>query len=468
MISLPSPGHAPNAVAVIAPAADTVLTYAELAQRVNDVARTFDAYRGSLVFLLVRNDLATVLAMLGLRAARSAVVLLDADVGSEALQAFCDAYHPEAVIASTERAGTPRNVAGVTLWIDAHAGEPATPVHADLALCLATSGCTGSPKLVQLAGAAVDANARGIATALGITPDDRAVTCLPLHYAYGLSLLTSHLVAGASIVVTSANVMDAAFWPLVREHAVTALAGVPFTYELLEKLRLSRVIPPAVGIMTQAGGKLPEDVALRVHAFMAERGGRFHMMYGQTEATARITVMPHDCLPARVGCVGRAIPGGTLEIHDDGGTVLPHGLIGEVVYRGPNVMLGYATTRCDLALGDTMAGTLRTGDLGQLDADGGLRITGRLKRIGKLFGVRIDLDVVENLAARDAPAAVIEGADRLVVFSAGNDSVDLARLGARLAARLRVQQRNIDVRRVTTLPRTASGKIDYSALRAMA
>ena len=468
MIRLSATSPDPEAIAIVAPDADTVLTYGELARRVDTIAQELRRHPGELVFLLVRNDLATVLAMLGFRAASCAVVLLDADLGTELLQGFCDTYQPNAIIASTARTGARLDAAGTTLWIETRDSLPASPVHHDLALCLATSGSTGSPKLVQLAATAIDANAHAIAAALGITTEDRAVACLPLHYAYGLSILTSHLAAGASVVLTTSNVMDAAFWTAVKRNLVTALSGVPFTYELLEKLRLERVIPPAIRVMTQAGGKIADDVAMRVHAFMAARGGRFHVMYGQTEATARIAVMPHDWLPAKIGSVGRAVPGGELTVQAEDGTSLPQGAMGEVVYRGPNVMLGYATGRADLARGDVLGGSLRTGDLGLLDIDGCLRITGRLKRIGKLFGVRIDLDFVERLASGDAPAAVIEGSDRLLVFSTGDDSVDLAVLGSRIAARLRVQQRNIDVRRVTSLPRTASGKVDYPALRAIA
>jgi acyl-coenzyme A synthetase/AMP-(fatty) acid ligase len=199
---------------------------------------------------------------------------------------------------------------------------------------------------------------------------------------------------------------------------------------------------------------------------MTERGGRFCVMYGQSEACARITVLPHDQFTTHRGSAGFAIPGGALAIHDaDGRSVVP-GTEGDVVYRGPNVMMGYATTRDCLSRGDDLRGVLHTGDRGTLTIDGALRLTGRSKRIGKLHGVRVDLDAVETLASVDAETAVLEGQDSLVVFSTIAESNALAALRARIATTLRVQRRTIDMRTIDALPRTSAGKVDYPRLQA--
>ena len=432
----------------------------------------------SLVFLLVRNDIASIVALLSLRAAGFAVVLIDATLDiarREALQAL---YHPWFVVSSdATQLPSGRPVVGAEgLTRSALADQQLFPApHRALAIALATSGSTGSPKLVRLSDHAVTSNARSIATALEIAPSDRAITCLPLHYAYGLSLLTSHLAAGASLVVTDRSFMDGAFWTAVKQHGVTALAGVPYMYEMLERLGVSRAVPPSVRVMTQAGGRLRDESVQLLHSFMHERGGRFHVMYGQTEATARIAVMPHDWLPARLGSAGRVVPEGTLEIRPiddnaDHDVALPPGTVGEVCYRGPNVMLGYAMSREDLARDDELKGLLRTGDIGRLDEEGCLTITGRLKRIGKLFGVRVDLDAIERQLNADAPTAVLEGDNQLVVFAELTTEADAqaaatAALVSRLATQLRIQQRAIVVKPVAALPRTASGKVDYPALR---
>ncbi len=463
-------------IALVSPSAASPVTYAELHALVRDVAARWTASRRQLVFLRVRNDLASVLAFLSLREAGHVVVLVDQALAPELFDALVNAYHPDLIVSSDigERAG--REPAGGELMemgevsctvISARSARPPA-LHDQLALCLTTSGSTGSPKLVRLSETALTSNARAIASALDISCDDRAVTCLPLHYAYGLSILTSHLAAGASVVLSADSVMDGAFWSTVRERGVTSLAGVPYTYEMLERLGYGRVIPSSIRTMTQAGGRLSDAATLRAHAFMSERGGRFHVMYGQTEATARMAVLPHEWLPDYVGCAGRAIQGGTLAAYSEAGEVLGPDDEGELVYRGPNVMLGYATTREDLALGDVQRGVLHTGDLGVVSATGVVRITGRLKRMGKLFGVRVDLDMLETLAGTTAPTAIIEGDNAIIIFAAGGDAADIEALRARIASRLQVKQRVIDVRRIAALPRTSSGKVDYPTLRACA
>ncbi|HEY0931757.1 MAG TPA: AMP-binding protein [Gemmatimonas sp.] len=431
----------------------------------------------ALVFLLVRNDIASIVALLSLRAAGFAVVLVDASLDAMVRDSLHDTYRPMFTVSSDATVlADAVPVAGAEALVRTPlADQHALPtIHPELALGLATSGSTGSPKLVRLTEQAVLANARSIAKALDIGPTDRAITCLPLHYAYGLSLLTSHLTAGASLVVTDRSFMDGAFWKAVKQHDVTALAGVPYMYEMLERLGVARAVPPCIRVMTQAGGRLRDESVQRLHTFMQGRGGRFHVMYGQTEATARIAIMPHEWLPARLGSAGCTIPGGTIEIrHLDGSAAddapVPFGTEGEVWYHGPNVMLGYATTRDELARGDDQHGMLRTGDIGRLDADGCLTITGRVKRIGKLFGVRVDLDAIERQLSTETPTAVIEGDNQLVVFtvlpSGAHDEETVTALVHRLSTQLRVQQRAIVVKAIDALPRTSSGKVDYPALR---
>jgi acyl-CoA synthetase (AMP-forming)/AMP-acid ligase II len=477
----------PDAIALIDAASGETVSYGDLKARV-DAARAawlhgleLDAPNGwlltaSLAFLLMRNDVASIVALLSLRAAGFAVVLVDGSLDAGIRDGLIETYRPMFIATSdAESMADAHTIAAPdTLFRSAIVDQRSLPaVHESFAFGLATSGSTGSPKLVRLTEHAVEANAHSIAEALGIDAPDRAITCLPLHYAYGLSLLTSHLAAGASVVVTDKSFMDGAFWNAVKQHRVSALAGVPYMYEMLERLGVARAVPPSVRVMTQAGGRLRDESVERMHAFMQARGGRFHVMYGQTEATARIAVMPHDWLPARMGSAGRAIPGGAIEIHDPAdeaghGPTLGPGEDGEVWYRGPNVMLGYATTRDELALGDELGGLLRTGDIGRLDSEGCLTITGRVKRIGKLFGVRVDLDAIERQLSTESPTAVIEGENQLVIFTvvaADADDTVLAALVHQLATQLRVQQRAIVVKPVEALPRTSSGKVDYPALR---
>ncbi|MFC4063722.1 AMP-binding protein [Actinoplanes subglobosus] len=321
-------------------------------------------------------------------------------------------------------------------------------VHPDLALLLTTSGSTGDPKLVRLSRSAVLANAGQVAESLGVTGDDVAITTLPLFYSYGLSVLHSHLLRGATVVLERTGIMQRDFWAAVGEHGVTSLAFVPSQYEMLRRLRFDPARYPSVRTLTQAGGRLRTDLVTDFAQRMDSVGGRMFVMYGQTEAAPRMACLPPARLADKLGSVGRAIPGGAFTVED-----------GEVVFQGPNVMMGYAETAADLARGDDLAGVLHTGDLGHLDDEGFLFITGRLKRMAKVFGVRINLDDVE----RHFPVAAVAGDDRLHVFTRDDD---VRALRSRIAEWLGTHFSGVDVRTIPSLPLLANGKTDYRALEA--
>jgi acyl-CoA synthetase (AMP-forming)/AMP-acid ligase II len=183
-------------------------------------------------------------------------------------------------------------------------------------------------------------------------------------------------------------------------------------------------------------------------------------MYGQTEATARIAILPHDRLPEKLGSAGIAIPGGRFHIESEASEP------GELIYTGPNVMMGYAACREDLALGDVLQGRLATGDLARLDAEGFVYIEGRMKRDAKLFGLRINLDEIESMLRAHGPTAVISGPDKLLIYCEHGDEAAFARYRTDLAAKLKVNHRALEFYRLERLPVNGSGKIDYQALAA--
>ncbi|MEV6031852.1 AMP-binding protein [Nonomuraea sp. NPDC052116] len=410
----------------------------ELAGHVARTAEALTRLRPGPLFCGMRNNLTSVLRYLAAWRSARPIALLDPDLAPGALAELVGRFRPAALIGFTHAAdGSPPPRRDVP--------EP----HPDLAVLLATSGSTGNPKLVRLSRQAVLANATAIATALAIVPDEIAPTSLPLHYSYGLSVLNSHLIVGATVMLTEAGLLERSFWTHLDAHRCTSLAAVPYQYEMLRRLRYDRSEHPALATLTQAGGRLGQDL---VQEF-AGQADRFFVMYGQTEATARIAVLPPDRLADKPGSAGPAIPGGRLTVDE-----------GEVVYHGPNVMMGYAETAADLARGDDLGGVLRTGDLGRLDSEGFLYLTGRLKRIAKIFGVRVNLDDVERLLRGSVPVAATSGDDRVTVWAEGLDAAGRAGLARKLGAELRVHWSGFDVRAVDSLPLLATGKIDYRAL----
>ncbi len=324
-------------------------------------------------------------------------------------------------------------------------------VHPDLALLLTTSGSTGNPKLVRLSATAVATNAEQIAQSLDITSADVAITTLPLFYSYGLSVLNSHLLRGATVVLERTGIMRRDFWDAITEHGVTSAAFVPSQYEMLRRLRFDPAKYPTLRTLTQAGGRLRAELVTDFAQRMTEVNGKFHLMYGQTEAAPRMAAMPPNRLAEKPGSAGLALPGGKFTIEDD-----------EVVYHGPNVMMGYADVAADLAEGDTQRGVLRTGDLGRLDDEGFLFITGRLKRMAKVFGVRINLDDVE----RNFPVTAIAGDDKLVVFTTDSSDESARALRSKIADWLGAHFTGVTVRQIDALPLMPTGKVDYRALEA--
>ncbi|MDB4975297.1 MAG: AMP-dependent synthetase and ligase, partial [Myxococcaceae bacterium] len=343
----------------------------------------------------------------------------------------------------------------------------ACPLHPELAVLLSTSGTTGSPKLVRLSYENVRANARSIATYLELGPSERAISSLPFHYSYGLSVLNSHLYAGASMVVSDASVMRPELWQAMREHACTSFAGVPYAYQIMRRIGFEKQELPALRTLTQAGGKLPAALVAHYAALMKARSGRFIPMYGQTEATARMSYLPPERLPEHAGSIGIAIPEGSLHVVDlqDGRELSEPLATGQLVYRGPNVMLGYASSRADLALGDMQGGQLATGDLGHRDADGLFYVTGRLKRFAKVYGLRINLDEVEDRMRQHGPAAVVSDDERLTLYCEFGDDARYETLRTELATLYQLNVNTFRFRRIEALPLLASGKIDYDALQ---
>ncbi len=430
------------------------ITYAELRGAVRERGEQLGGRR-RLVLLEAANDLRTVVTYLAALAGRHPVLLVTA--GDAERQAdVVERYGPQVRC-------TPAGLRFAT----SGDGDPEPELHPDLALLLSTSGSTGSPHLVRLSHDNLAANAASIADYLGLRRDDRAITSLPLHYCYGLSVLNSHLLVGASVVLTDLSVADECFWDLAARTGATGLAGVPHTFDLLDATGFDRRELPRLRRVTQAGGRIAPDTLVRYAELGRRRGFDLYAMYGQTEATARIAYLPPDLARDRPTAIGVPVPGGALHVRPVAD--LPPGLppgVGELVYTGPNVMMGYAEHPADLARGAELA-ELPTGDLGRQAPDGLWEVHGRLGRHAKLFGLRLDLDVLERRAATEGLSVRIVADDtRLHVFStrprvAGR----VRRLTAHAAG---VPVATVHVHQVAAIPTTASDKCDYTALAAQA
>jgi len=332
---------------------------------------------------------------------------------------------------------------------------------------MSTSGSTGSVKFVKLSGNNLHSNAASIVEYLELDERSRAITSLKPNYSYGLSIINSHLAAGGSLVLTEMSVTDSAFWPTFVARGADSLSGVPYTYELLDRqgIKLSEI--EGLRYATQAGGKLAPHLVRKFAEDAIGSGRRFFVMYGQTEAAPRISYLPPDKAADWPDCIGVPIPGGSIEILDDEGRpVLEPEIPGQLAYRGPNVMMGYALGREDLARDETPA-FLMTGDIALRNSDGLFKIVGRSARFVKPFGVRINLDEVEQwIGAHVAPNVCVGNDDRiLVLFPAEDSSGVAAATAAKIATVFKLPPGVVQCRVVDAIPKLENGKTDYRKLR---
>jgi len=343
-------------------------------------------------------------------------------------------------------------------------------LYKDLALLLTTSGSTGSPKLVRLSKNNIQVNAMQICNYLSLNSHERPITTLPMQYTYGLSIINSHLAIGATILLTEQAIIQKGFWEFLRKENATSFGGVPYTYQTLKRLGLSRLDFGSVKYMTQAGGRLDKDLNAELVRFCKHTGRRFIVMYGQTEATARMSYVPWDNAQEKAGSIGIAVPGGRFCIDGDKST-------GELIYEGPNVSLGSAESGKDLAKGDEFGGYLRTGDLAIRDSDGFYYIVGRVKRFIKLFGKRVNLDDVEKLCASaiSYPCVCVGNDEKLLAYycmpeeplpleKSGNAKSPADKLTKLLSGKLNLPRSCFEIRQIDSIPLTSSGKIDYHAI----
>ncbi len=441
--------------AFVGPEVDgAALSYAGLAERVEGVAASLGTAR-RLVLVRGGNNVECLVAYLGAMAAGHPILL----AGDDSADTLVAAYDPDVVHGRD----------GFTIRHDVSAHD----LHPDLALLLTTSGSTGSPKLVRLSTRNLVSNAAAIASYLALRPGDVAATTLPMHYCYGLSVVHSHLYAGAGLMLTSLSVLEPAFWDAFRAHRATSFAGVPYTFELLDQIGFAGIDLPHLRYVTQAGGRLAPDDVRRLVELGQRRGFDFYVMYGQTEATARMAYLPPTLAHAAPSSIGLPIPGGsfTLEPLPDLPLTRENGEpteVGELVFHGPNVMLGYAECPADLARGRTVT-ALRTGDVARIRSDGLYEVLGRRSRIAKVFGIRIDLDHVERvLATRGVVASAADGGKRLVLAVCdGAAPVDSSAMSELVHREFGLPAAGFALLVLSEIPRLPSGKTDYRAIVAM-
>jgi len=370
------------------------VTYGDLCDFSQEFAKQLPTR--SLIFILSENRIGSLLGYVASLSNRVVPLILSSATEEGLYNNLYEKYQPEYLWMPKTKVEGKNIIFSAWDYCLVKTGSPKAALYEELSLLLPTSGSTGSPKLVRHSYRNIEANADNVRRMFKMDGSEKAMAILPMHYTMGLSVIASHLLAGATLLLSGRSLLDKSFWAMLKE--ATSFTGVPYSYEILTKMRFTRMDLPNLRIITQGGGKLTETMWNALALYAQEKGKQFIATYGQSECTARMAYLPAEMAMEKVCSIGIAEPGGMLSIVDDNGNETFEGETqGEMVYRGDNVTLGYAICREDLMKGDENHGVMYTGDLARRDADGCYFIIGRLKRFLKIYGLRIGLDEVERM-----------------------------------------------------------------------
>ena len=423
----------------------------------------------SLIFTLCENTIGSIIGYFSFLNNRHVQLMLDATIDPIGLQNLISLYNPNYLWAPNILLENFLNSTIIyTNWNYSliKLNNSKILMNDDLALLLTTSGSTGSPKLVRLSMTNLISNAKSIAKYLNITDLERPITSLPMHYSYGLSVINSHLINGATILLTNFSVVQKEFWNFLKNKKATSIAGVPYTYQMLKMLRFENMDLPYLKTLTQAGGKLSSNLVKEYSDYAIKNSKEFIVMYGQTEATARMSYLPFNISQEKVESIGIPIPGGRFSLIDLQDKIEIHqsNISGELIYEGPNVSLGYANNISDLAKADENFGKLYTGDLAYKDENGYFFITGRMKRFIKIYGNRINLDEIEQLILSKNIECACDGVDdKMTIYTTNKDKAE--EILNLLTSILKLNFRAFEIRTISEIPKNSSGKVLYTQLK---
>ena len=421
-----------------------------------------------LVFCLSENHIGSLCGYLSFITNRVVPLLLDSSISGELLEKLIAIYKPRYLwLPADQSSKIQGGVAVMSLLGYTLIKMPLNGnclLHDNLALLLPTSGSTGSPKLVKLTYKNIYSNATSISEYLTIDKNERPITSLPMYYSFGLSIINSHLISGATILLTNNSLMEKEFWTFLKSYEATSLSGIPYSFEILKKLRFFKMDFPYLKTLTQAGGKLNDNLNREFALFCQENDKRFFVMYGQTEASPRMSYLLPEYSITKLGSIGIAIPGGEFYLVDSNCQVIAKDeTVGELVYEGSNVSMGYALHEEDLAKDDENNNILMTGDMAKRDADGFYYIVGRKKRFVKLYGNRVNLDETEEILKNIIPNVACTGIDdKMVIYITDEKLIDEVK--SFISKKLKINSRAFEIKIIEKIPKNSSGKTIYPDL----
>lgn len=378
------------------------ITYGQLTNLVVSIGEKIEDR--SLIFNLCKNTVGSMIGYLGFVEHGSVPVTLNAKIDDKLLLNLLKIYTPAYIWTPVEEEYrfNYEKIFEMYGYVLLKTGNKPYPMNEKLQLCMTTSGSTGSPKLVRYKKGNLEANAKNVAIAFGWTEKERAICDLGMQYTMGLNVINTHLYVGATVLLTTYNILSPEFWEYIKKERGTNFTGVPFSYDIFYRLHFEQMDLPDLHTLSQGGGKLTEKRFSQLAEYAQRTGKRFIASFGTTETSARMACLPSDLATVKIGSIGRAIPEGELFLIDENGKILTDPVAeGEMCYKGPNVTMGYAVCKEDLMKDDEFNGIYHTGDLARRDEDGCYYVTGRLSRFLKLLSYRVSLDQSERLIQQE-------------------------------------------------------------------
>lgn len=337
-------------------------------------------------------------------------------------------------------------------------------INSQLSLLLSTSGTTGSSKHVRISQLNLISNTEAIIKSLKVKKKDITVTTLPLNYSYGMSIINTHLNRGSTIILNEESILKRNFWSLLKKNKVTSFGAVPFLIEAIVKFKLFKYFNKHLTYITQAGGALDVLIKKKFIDICNFKKIKFITMYGTTEASPRVSCLPWKYLISKTNSIGIPIKECKIFIvNENGNKIKESNKVGEIYIKGKNICLGYANTYKDLKKGNENNFLFKTGDLGMFDADGFFYITGRKKRIIKLYGHRVNLDDIEKLLKQNNIENICWGKDdKLYIFVKSFKSKKIIIKLMKYETSINVN--NYKIYKLKFFPKNSSGKITYNEL----
>ena len=423
-----------------------------------------------LVFLICNNNLETIIGYLGFIKTNCVTTLIDEKTENSLLLNIISKYKPNYIFISNKKkillTGYSTEFVFYNYSLLKRANEIKIKLHDDLMLLISTSGSTGSIKFVRQSYTNLKSNTNSISKYLNISEIDNSITTLPMSYVYGLSVVNTHLKNGASITLNNWSIIQKAFWEKIYKNKVTNFAGVPYTYEIIEKLELKKFDLKSLKYTTQAGGKLPIKTAKNIISKYEKSDIKLIIMYGASEATARMTYLPWKDVKKKPESIGKSIPGGTIWLENEfGKKINTKNKYGEIIYKGKNVSMGYASNLSDLNKGDINNLILRTGDIGYKDEDGYYYLVGRKDRFIKIHGLRVNLSEVEEIISKmNIKSMCLKGnANKILIYIKEKKKIEV--LKKNLSQLLNLHPTTFVIQIIKEFPLNKNYKISYKKFK---